>query len=57
MLCRKRSISVVLGASCSKDSRFQEAEGLTFTGEAVTEPTSLSGPIDPLFRVGAFCKD
>jgi putative CocE/NonD family hydrolase len=37
---------VVLGASCSKDSRFQEAEGLTFTGEAVTEPTSLSGPIN-----------
>ena len=39
-------ISVVLGATCSKDSRFQEAEGLTFTGEAVTEPTSLSGPIN-----------
>ncbi|MFD4468808.1 CocE/NonD family hydrolase [Rhodococcus sp. NPDC058505] len=37
---------VVLGSVCTKDSRIQEAEGLTFTGAPVTEPTVISGPIN-----------
>ncbi|MEV0947748.1 CocE/NonD family hydrolase [Rhodococcus sp. NPDC049939] len=38
--------AVVLGSVCSKDSRFQEAEGLTFTSAPVEQPTALSGPIN-----------
>ncbi|MFD4367194.1 CocE/NonD family hydrolase [Rhodococcus sp. NPDC058521] len=39
-------ISVILGSGCTKDSRFNEAEGLTFTSAPVTEATQLSGPIN-----------
>lgn len=39
-------ITVLLGAGCTKDARFNEAEGLTFTGAPVTEPTVLSGPVN-----------
>lgn len=37
---------VALGTVCTRDSRVQEVEGLTFTGAPVTEPTVLSGPIN-----------
>ncbi|WP_245813702.1 CocE/NonD family hydrolase [Rhodococcus marinonascens] len=38
--------TVVLGSVCSKDSRFNEVEGLTFTSAPVGQPTELSGPIN-----------
>ncbi|WP_186301320.1 CocE/NonD family hydrolase [Rhodococcus sp. WB9] len=38
--------AVVFGSVCSKDSRFAEAEGLTFTSAPVTQPTELSGPVN-----------
>lgn len=37
---------VALGSVCTTDSRTQEADGLTFTSEPVSEPTELSGPIN-----------
>ncbi|WP_425569963.1 CocE/NonD family hydrolase [Rhodococcus olei] len=37
---------VALGTVCTRDSRIQEGDGLTFTGAPVTEPTALSGPIN-----------
>jgi uncharacterized protein len=37
---------VALGSVCTKDSRTQEGDGLTFTSAPVTEPTALSGPIN-----------
>ncbi|AQA23070.1 hydrolase CocE/NonD family protein [Rhodococcus sp. MTM3W5.2] len=39
-------MTVILGSVCSKDSRFQEAEGLAFTSAPVAEPTELSGPVN-----------
>lgn len=39
-------VTVILGSVCSKDSRIQEGDGLTFTGAPVTEPTAISGPIN-----------
>ncbi|NME81448.1 CocE/NonD family hydrolase [Rhodococcus sp. 105337] len=39
-------ITVLLGSACSKDSRFHEAEALTFTTDVLTEPIVLSGPIN-----------
>lgn len=39
-------LAVVLGSNCTKDARFNEAEGLTFTSGPVAEPTALSGPIN-----------
>ncbi|AOW93393.1 peptidase S15 [Rhodococcus sp. WMMA185] len=39
-------VTVVLGPMCSKDSRFQEVEGLTFTSAPVERPTELSGPVN-----------
>ncbi|UZF45739.1 CocE/NonD family hydrolase [Rhodococcus rhodochrous] len=39
-------IAVLLGSACTKDARFNEAEGLTFTSGPVAEPTVLSGPIN-----------
>ncbi|CRK53508.1 Hydrolase [Rhodococcus sp. RD6.2] len=38
--------TVILGSVCTKDSRVQEGDGLTFTGAPVTEPTAISGPIN-----------
>ena len=37
---------MLLGSNCTKDARFNEAEGLTFTGAPVTEPTEISGAIN-----------
>lgn len=31
--------------ACTEDSRIREREGLTFTSDAVTEPTVISGPV------------
>ncbi|MFD6857990.1 CocE/NonD family hydrolase [Rhodococcus sp. NPDC060086] len=39
-------LAVVLGSNCTKDARFNEAEGLTFTSQPMVEPTALSGPIN-----------
>ncbi|MBM7458329.1 CocE/NonD family hydrolase [Rhodococcus coprophilus] len=39
-------ITVLLGSTCTKDSRFHEAEALTFTSEAFSEPTLFSGPFN-----------
>jgi len=39
-------ITVLLGSNCTRDARFNEAEGLTFTGAPVTEPTEISGAIN-----------
>ncbi len=39
-------ITVLLGAACTKDSRFHEAEALTFTTDVISEPMMLSGPIN-----------
>ncbi|QHE67849.1 CocE/NonD family hydrolase [Rhodococcus sp. WAY2] len=38
--------AVIFGSACTKDSRFNEAEGLTFTSAPVTRPTELSGPVN-----------
>ncbi|MFZ2172814.1 MAG: CocE/NonD family hydrolase [Rhodococcus sp. (in: high G+C Gram-positive bacteria)] len=38
--------TVIFGSVCSRDSRFQEAEGLTFSSAPVSAPTALSGPIN-----------
>lgn len=39
-------ITVLLGSNCTKDARFNEAEGLTFTSAPVTEPTEISGGVN-----------
>ncbi|MCQ4117924.1 CocE/NonD family hydrolase [Rhodococcus tibetensis] len=38
--------AVIFGTACTRDSRFNEAEGLTFTSAPVTRPTELSGPVN-----------
>ena len=38
--------AVIFGSACTKDSRFNEAEGLAFTSAPVTRPTELSGPVN-----------
>ncbi|WP_067687566.1 CocE/NonD family hydrolase [Nocardia jejuensis] len=49
-ICSRDSAQETAGAlslidMCAKDSRIQEANGLTFTSAAVAEPTTVSGPI------------
>lgn len=39
-------ITVLLGAGCTKDARFNEAEALSFTSDPVDTATALSGPIN-----------
>ncbi|MGN7134484.1 CocE/NonD family hydrolase [Rhodococcoides corynebacterioides] len=35
--------AAILGSTCTRDSRFNEAEALTFTGAPMTAPTQISG--------------